>query len=109
MGDLLLQQLKRPSVQNLKLIKFPTPIKTSIARNLSKRMTDAGIRAKVKEACAQGADISGWDVSEVTDMRSLFSTAHNFNQDLSGWDVSAVTDMACMFADAHNFSQDLRS
>ena len=39
-------------------------------------------------------DIGGWDVSNVTDMRGMFSGASSFNQDISGWDVSKVTDMA---------------
>ena len=41
-------------------------------------------------------DISGWDVSSVTNMEDMF---HNtpFNGDISGWDVSSVTNMAYMF------------
>ena len=39
-------------------------------------------------------DLSGWDVSMVTNMRNMFGGATSFNQDLSGWDVSKVTDMS---------------
>ena len=42
-------------------------------------------------------DISNWNVSNVTDMQSMFICA-GFNQDISGWDVSSVTNMAGMFA-----------
>ena len=35
--------------------------------------------------------IGDWDVSNVTDMRSMFIEAHAFNQDISNWDVSNVT------------------
>ena len=41
-------------------------------------------------------DISKWDVSNVTNMRSMFTNTI-FNGDISGWNVSNVNDMACMF------------
>ena len=44
-------------------------------------------------------DISGWDVSNVTDMNGMFVGCEKFNQDLSKWDVSKVTDMIRMFSD----------
>ncbi|MFV0553608.1 MAG: BspA family leucine-rich repeat surface protein [Mangrovibacterium sp.] len=37
-------------------------------------------------------DISGWNVSAVTEMYAMFSDATLFNQDLSDWDVSSVID-----------------
>ena len=37
-------------------------------------------------------DISGWDMSNVTDMGGMFYHTLAFNQDISGWDVSKVTD-----------------
>ncbi|MFV0505830.1 MAG: BspA family leucine-rich repeat surface protein [Bacteroidales bacterium] len=81
-------------------------------------------------------DISGWDVSKITDMSGMFSgaTAFNngdkslnwesktaavtsmanmfqnataFNQDISGWDVSKVTDMSGMFTGASAFNQNI--
>jgi surface protein len=42
-------------------------------------------------------DISGWDVSNVRSMRSMFRGSR-FNGDISGWYVSNVTDMGSMFA-----------
>ena len=53
------------------------------------------------------ADISHWDVSQVTDMRFMFSGATTFDQDISNWDVSQVTDMNFMFFDALAFNQDI--
>ncbi len=50
-------------------------------------------------------DISGWDVSKVTDTRSMFERTP-FNQDISGWDVSQVTNMSRLFADS-DFNQDI--
>ena len=37
--------------------------------------------------------IGDWDVSSVTDMRSMFYGASSFNQPIGDWDVSNVTDM----------------
>ena len=54
-------------------------------------------------------DISDWDVSNVTDMRSMFFKCKELKSvgDLSKWDVSNVTDMAYMFCYCKNFNQDL--
>ena len=47
-------------------------------------------------------DISGWDVSNVTDMHYMFdeSLYTGKNGDISDWDVSNVTNMTCMFYDS---------
>ena len=50
-------------------------------------------------------DISGWDVRSVTLMRNLFDNSA-FNQDISQWDVSSVTNMSAMFAQSL-FNQDI--
>ena len=52
-------------------------------------------------------DISGWDVSNVEDMRYMFASNESFNQDISGWDVSNVEDMGWMFDGAISFNQDI--
>ncbi|GMH96172.1 hypothetical protein TL16_g13280, partial [Triparma laevis f. inornata] len=52
-------------------------------------------------------NISGWDVSLVTNMEYMFFYASVFNQDLSGWDVSSVTTIRSMFGSASVFNQDL--
>jgi len=58
-------------------------------------------------------DISGWDVSNVTDMSGMFHEPNGyfmkFNQDISGWDVSNVRKMAEMFYSYAGaaFNQDL--
>ncbi|MBW8199367.1 BspA family leucine-rich repeat surface protein [Flagellimonas abyssi] len=45
-------------------------------------------------------DISGWDVSNVTDMSLMFLEAPNFDQDLGGWDIGNVENMSNMFDDS---------
>ena len=52
-------------------------------------------------------DISGWNVSAVTDMSGMFRGASSFNADVSWWDVSAVTDMSDMFRGASSFNADV--
>ncbi|NVN18458.1 BspA family leucine-rich repeat surface protein [Muricauda sp. HICW] len=42
-------------------------------------------------------DISGWDVSNVTNMSLMFLGASNFDQDLGGWDIGNVENMSNMF------------
>ena len=37
------------------------------------------------DADAFNQNISGWDVSNVTNMRGMFRGADAFNQDLNGW------------------------
>ena len=54
-------------------------------------------------------DISSWDVSNVTDMYSMFYNCYEFNQDISNWDVSNVTNMKEMFSGAYVFNQDIGS
>ena len=53
------------------------------------------------------ADISQWNVSQVTSMRGMFQGAVKFNQNISQWDVSRVTNMSHMFRDAVAFNQDV--
>ena len=52
-------------------------------------------------------DLSNWDVSQVTNMDSMFSSNNVFNQDIGSWDTSKVTDMGSMFLSATAFNQDL--
>jgi surface protein len=60
-------------------------------------------------ARAFNQDISSWDVSNVTTMYQMFYGATAFNQDISSWDVSNVTDMYGMFGDTSAFNQDISS
>lgn len=51
--------------------------------------------------------LSNWNLSNVTNMKSMFGFATNFNQDLSNWDVSSVVNMGEMFISASSFNQPL--
>ena len=49
---------------------------------------------------------NNWNVGNVINMFSLFSDATNFNQPIGSWDVSNVTDMGTMFRNT-SFNQDI--
>jgi hypothetical protein len=56
-----------------------------------------------------GFPIGNWDVSQIRDLSSLFSTVRNpamvtFNADLSNWDVASATDTSSMFEGAISFT-----
>ena len=51
--------------------------------------------------------MSGWNVSSVEDMSSMFRGAASFNRDISGWNVSSVEYMSSMFIGAASFEQNL--
>ena len=57
--------------------------------------TCRGIKINLRSSHFYG-DISGWDVSNVESMFSMFFNSP-FNGDISGWDVSNVQNMEGMF------------
>ena len=68
---------------NKKKVKLQTTSLSKALRNQSLLMT---------------ADLSGLDVSNVTNMSYMFNGTNNLTHlDLSGWDTSNVTDMSYMF------------
>ena len=52
-------------------------------------------------------DFNDIDVSNVTDMNSMFYDCYKFNQSLNDWDVSNVINMADMFYWCESFNQDI--
>ena len=50
-------------------------------------------------------DIITWDVSNVTNMRLMFTWCGDFNQNISYWDVGNVDNMQGMFVGAMSFNQ----
>lgn len=74
--------------------------------NLSGVESTAGMFAR---ATSFNGDLSGWDMSTITDVSAMFSGAESFNGDISGWNVSNVTRMNDMFNGAFDFNQNLNS
>ncbi len=56
-------------------------------------------------ALGNSGNMSGWDVSKVINMESMFYHADSFNQPIGEWNVSRVTDMSGMFSGASSFNQ----
>ncbi len=52
-------------------------------------------------------DITGWDVSKVTNMGSVFNGAKTFNQDISIWNTALAEGMTYMFQGAESFNVDI--
>lgn len=70
--------------------------------NIRSMSISVGTRFKSYESifrnvCDFNGDISGWDVSNVEIMASMFSGMKKFDGDLSRWDVSNVRNMNYMF------------
>lgn len=81
---------------------------------ITSSVTGNGMLQMFQNARAFNQDISGWDVSGITNMRSMFNGAIEFNQDIGydegtgeGWDVSNVTTMSGMFQNADRFNGDI--
>ncbi|MEM6321552.1 MAG: BspA family leucine-rich repeat surface protein [Bacteroidota bacterium] len=49
------------------------------------------------------------DLSQTTNMRSMFRNAANFNENLNDWDVSNITSMGQVFQGASNFNGNIRN
>ena len=52
-------------------------------------------------------NLTGVDVSHITDMTGMFYNNTAFNQDISGWNTSSVTSMDHMFYGASSFNQNI--
>ncbi|UII77629.1 BspA family leucine-rich repeat surface protein [Flagellimonas sp. HMM57] len=72
--------------------------------DLSQVSSLAGMFTSAKQF---NGDIGNWDVGNITDMKSMFLAASSFNGDISNWNTENVTNMPFMFNGASSFNQDI--
>ena len=63
----------------------------------------------LNDAVAFNQPIGNWNVSNVTNMESIFENALTFNQPIGNWNVSNVTNTDNMFHNAQSFNQPIGS
>jgi len=87
----------------------------STSLNISASDTPNLSRCTSLESCFEDisnfndSNVTGWDVSNVTNMIKMFRVATSFNQDIGSWNVSSVTNMNQMFMFANSFNQSINS
>ena len=69
----------------------------------------SGLFADCKNLNLSGADLGNWDVSDCTDMSSMFkncsaSISEEMPLDLSSWDTRSVTNLSDMFSGCEKFT-----
>lgn len=73
------------------------------------RSASDGLRAAFYDSSVFNDDIGSWDVSNVSNMTSMFYNSSSFNNggssSIGNWDVSSVTNFSDMFWGASSFNQ----
>jgi surface protein len=103
-GDVGLKSLKGGFFGASNLVSLPSALPSTV--------TDLSF-AFEKSTSLNDPDIISWNVSNVTNMDSMFEGAFSFNQAIAfnqatgSWNVGSVTNMDDMFKDARAFNQDI--
>ena len=74
-------------------------------------VSDINMSQMFSVATSFNQNIGSWNISKVTEVRSLFHQASNFNNggspDINNWNTSSCVNMSYMFADAKQFNQNI--
>tara|TARA_A100001515_G_scaffold49896_1_gene39432 strand:+ start:1321 stop:2841 length:1521 start_codon:yes stop_codon:yes gene_type:complete len=87
----------------------------STSLNISASDTPDLSRCTDLSSCFQGltnfndSNVTSWDVSNVQDFNSMFSSASAFNQNIGGWNTGSATNFLQIFMNATSFNQSINS
>ena len=65
------------------------------------------MQSMFENATSFNQEINHWDTSSIENMGTMFNIATAFNQDISSWNTAKVTDMSGMFRQASAFNQNI--
>ena len=97
------------TTQSLSYMFYNTPSLTDIPNINSWSFPGATSTAATFANSAFNGDISSWDMSNITNVDSMFMGNVNFDGDLSNWNTAKVQTFIRMFNGATTFNQDLGS
>ena len=117
LGDAPANAQRLQSIEQWGDIKWATMKSAFLgASNMEYHATDApdlsevtDVSSMFQDATAFNGNVSSWNVSQVTDMGYMFQQATSFNGNVSSWNVSQVTYMGSMFFGASAFDGDISS
>jgi surface protein len=100
-GDLGITSVALTGSSNLQ--RVPTKLPATVT-DLSDAFNSAADNGRLNDPA-----LIGWDTSNVTNMRYMFSSVGAFNQPIGNWNTANVTDMGFMFSSALTFNQPLNN
>lgn len=88
---------------------FITPTTLKLTPALGTNLAIGSITKILTSPPTVGVSPLNWNTTNVTSLRSTFSTARLFNQPVGSWNTSKVTTMQALFNGAITFNQDVGS
>jgi surface protein len=98
LGELGTTSLRNAFNRHRHLVAVPVTLPSTV--------TDVGYMFRYATTL-NDANISAWNMVNVTSTRGMFAGAADFNRPLAGWNVANVTETREMFRDATAFNQSL--
>ncbi len=115
MGDYNDERLKLRTIEEWGDIRWKRMIKAfKDCPNLIYNATDNPDLSQVTDISSMFANcsnfngnIGSWDTQHVTNMSGVFINCYSFNKNIAGWNTRAVTNMGSMFNGATSFNQNI--